>query len=177
MHASSLRSENLRLRKAKWTSEEDKLLVHAVEVFGTESWIKICQMVPGRTGKQCRERWIGQLSPQVSKTTWSEIEDKLLLELHNDFGNKWTSISKYLKGRSAISVKNRWNWLIRHNVTHGRHMSSTSSDECSSPKPAICEFLPHDPLLMFGNEHFGKAFEEFQAQLMLGSLTTPIRSV
>lgn len=161
------------IKKTKWTSYEDKLLVRAVETCGTESWIKISNMVPGRTGKQCRERWIGQLSPQISKMTWSRAEDLMLIDLHNIHGNKWTAISGYLVGRSAISVKNRWNFLIRHKRTQAR-LVEPEQEIYITPKPTTIELIPHDPLLLAANEKFGKSFEEFQAKLMLGNLPQAI---
>jgi hypothetical protein len=66
-------------------------------------------------GKQCRERWIGQLAPCVSKENWSADEDAVLIREHLAVGNKWTAIAAQLPGRSALQVKNRRNWLTRRN--------------------------------------------------------------
>jgi hypothetical protein len=43
----------------RWTVEEHSLLVRLVEDMGTErTWPQIAAKMPGRTGKQCRERWL-----------------------------------------------------------------------------------------------------------------------
>lgn len=45
-----------RQRMGRWTQDEDKRLAVAVMLFGSKSWRKISQLVPGRTHVQCRER-------------------------------------------------------------------------------------------------------------------------
>ena len=65
--------------------------------------------LPGRTGKQCRERWCNHLCPNINKSPWSLEEEMLLLLIHNKKGNKWSEISKYLKGRADNTIKNHWN--------------------------------------------------------------------
>ncbi len=49
------------LNKGKWTKEEDKHLVDAV-AKNLSSWGKVAELVPGRTSKQCRERWCHHVS-------------------------------------------------------------------------------------------------------------------
>lgn len=102
-----------RQHKIKWTYDEDVRLKEAVEKFGTDSWIRISQFVPGRNSKQCRERWMGQLAPSIKKESWSKEEDEILIHQHELIGNKWTAIATFLPGRSAINVKNRWSKIKR----------------------------------------------------------------
>ncbi|OHT09097.1 Myb-like DNA-binding domain containing protein [Tritrichomonas foetus] len=107
-------TSNLSQHKSKWTPEEDKKLLEAVALLGTDSWIRVSQRVPGRNSKQCCERWMGQLSPDIIKANWTPEEDEILLKQHALIGNKWTLIATMLPGRSAINVKNRWSRLKRH---------------------------------------------------------------
>nr|POE89381.1 transcription factor myb98 [Quercus suber] len=62
--------------KGQWTVEEDRLLIQLVKQYGVRKWSYIAQMLPGRIGKQCRERWHNHLRPDIKKDTWSEEEDK-----------------------------------------------------------------------------------------------------
>lgn len=102
-------------RKSMWTDAEDNLLREAVELHGTKNWSIVSTLVPGRNGKQCRERWSGMLDPELAREAWTLEEDKLLVQLHNQYGNKWAKISTHLPGRSRISLRNRWSYHVRHN--------------------------------------------------------------
>jgi hypothetical protein len=153
-------------RKTKWTPDEDEQLRAAVQLFGTDSWNKISAFVPSRTGKQCRERWIGQLAPSVSKDNWSPDEDSTLVRAHEVTGNRWTSIACQLPGRSALGVKNRWNWLMRHNslgIDAPNLTSASPPDVVETPKSQAV-FGP----LMINDGLFGAAFQQFQARMLAG---------
>jgi hypothetical protein len=69
--------------------------------------------MPGRAGKQCRERWHNHLCPNVIKSDWTEEEQWRLFLSHKLNGNKWTQISAVLQGRSDNSIKNHWNSKMR----------------------------------------------------------------
>ncbi|XP_020260943.1 transcription factor MYB3R-5-like isoform X2 [Asparagus officinalis] len=53
------------LVKGAWTKEEDDLILSQVKLHGTKNWSVIAKSLPGRIGKQCRERLFRQL-PSVS---------------------------------------------------------------------------------------------------------------
>lgn len=103
-------------KKSKWTPEEDQFLMESVNKHGMGNWSLVCQTVPGRSGKQCRERWINQLCPALNKDNWTPQEDAILIQQQRIHGNFWTKIAQFLPGRSANNVKNRWGWLSRHRI-------------------------------------------------------------
>ena len=103
-------------KKSKWTQEEDEKLLKAIEIVGNNKWAKISELVPGRSGKQCRERWMVTLNPEISKIDWKYEEDITLLKLQKEWGNKWATFTTYLPGRSTTSIKNRWTWLQRRGI-------------------------------------------------------------
>jgi myb proto-oncogene protein len=53
-------------KKGKWTPEEDVKLTKAVERHG-KHWGSVAVMVPGRTNRQCSERWVDTLDPTIGK--------------------------------------------------------------------------------------------------------------
>jgi hypothetical protein len=48
---------------------------------GKIHWRAIAKFLPGRLGKQARERWYNHLDPNLKKSEWSPEEDKMLIEL------------------------------------------------------------------------------------------------
>ena len=102
--------------KGQWTAIEDKKIVSMVNLYGTflesgfknsmifvakslifthryllgaKKWSQIAAQLPGRTGKQCRERWHNHLNPDINKSKkWTEEEDRIILESHLLIGNK-----------------------------------------------------------------------------------------
>ena len=75
---------NPSLVKGPWTPEEDAKVVQLVNEYGPKKWSLIAANLPGRIGKQCRERWHNHLNPHIRKDPWSEQEDRTILEA--DFG-------------------------------------------------------------------------------------------
>lgn len=105
--------------KGPWLPEEDSLLRQLVGKFGPKRWALIASHIPGRAGKQCRERWLNHLDTRVIKSDWTPEEDVILLEAQQRVGNKWSEIARLLPGRAENAVKNRFNSLITKRLTTG----------------------------------------------------------
>ncbi|KAJ6245584.1 myb protein-related [Anaeramoeba flamelloides] len=99
------------IRKGSWEKEEDELLYEAVQEIGPLAWTQVASFVPSRTPKQCRERWINQLNPELIHGNWTQKEDEIILQCRTSLGNKWATIQRKLPRRSANAIKNRYNSL------------------------------------------------------------------
>lgn len=102
-----------RHRKNKFTSQEDQHLVALVEQHGIKQWDVIAKSLPGRTARQCRDRWKNYLAPNVNQMPWTREEDQRLLHLYRLIGPRWSKMGSTFPGRTSVSVKNRWHKLRR----------------------------------------------------------------
>lgn len=101
------------LVKGPWTVEEDRKLLQWVKSQGAMKWSMCSELIPGRSGKQCRERWYNNLNPEVIKGNWTPREDYMIFKLFSLQGSKWSKIAEHFQGRTENSIKNRFYSTLR----------------------------------------------------------------
>jgi hypothetical protein len=101
------------LVKGAWKDAEDDTLRHWVLLNGPQRWSHCSKLIPGRSGKQCRERWFNNLDPNIVKGQWTDSEDRLIFDLYRKEGPKWSLIAQALPGRTENSIKNRFYSSLR----------------------------------------------------------------
>lgn len=110
------------LHKGKWTEEEDILLRYLVSLR-LENWGVVAARLPGRTSKQCRERWCHHLAPDVDKSAMTPEENKKLMELHTKWGNRWSKIAAevFILVNIRCNITSNPFYVITDAWPHGEH--------------------------------------------------------
>jgi len=102
--------------RKKFSPEEDTQLRQMVEKYGIKAWGKISELLPGRTPRQCRERYGNYLQPHLVNGEWSQEEEQQLIEKYHEIGPKWTKIASFFDTRSDVNVKNHWSAMKRRGL-------------------------------------------------------------
>uniref|UniRef100_A0A1D1XDW3 Myb-related protein 3R-1 n=1 Tax=Anthurium amnicola TaxID=1678845 RepID=A0A1D1XDW3_9ARAE len=158
------------LVKGAWTKEEDKHIIELVNKYGAKKWAVIASKMPGRIGKQCRERWHNHLNPAINKGAWTTEEEITLIRAHQTYGNKWAEIAKFLPGRADNSIKNHWNCSVKKKLDS--YLSSESGLLCPAPKITALD-LNSDPADM----EYSKEFSTLKASMIIDEKPIPALAV
>lgn len=165
--------------KCHWTVLEDDLLVKLVEEHGPGKWEFIARQIEGRTGKSCRLRWMNHLDPNLKKTPFTAAEQARLLELQQDFGNKWASMVHFFPGRTDNQLKNQYHILVKTRffknaaqyASSEQHHGSGSINEDSSAAVPIVSPLSSFPHPVTDYCGFPSSFNDIQQDTQTMPLT------
>ncbi|KAG2697604.1 hypothetical protein I3843_07G113700 [Carya illinoinensis] len=120
--------EKVGLKKGRWTSEEDKILLNYIQANGEGSWRSLPKNAGLlRCGKSCRLRWINYLRGDLKRGNISAEEELIIIKLHASMGNRWSVIASQLPGRTDNEIKNYWNSHLSRKIHTFRRVSRTET--------------------------------------------------
>ena len=112
----------IKCQRKKFSPEEDKKLKKLVETMNTYKWDDIAKYMPGRNGRQCRDRYKNYLSSSYFNGQWTVEEDSILRNKYFELGPQWSRLTQFFNNRSCNAIKNRWNYYV------SKHLNEISNE-------------------------------------------------
>lgn len=105
-------SQHKKRNHAIWTREEDKKLVEAINIYGTNNWSMVSNIVITKSRSQCAQRWNRTLNPDIKYSNWSQIEDQSLINAIQKYGTSaWVLVARHVGHRSDLQCRRRFQAL------------------------------------------------------------------
>ena len=83
-------------------------------------WPEIANKIPGRTPRQCYDRWNKYIKLKIKKGPWTPEEDERLLQAVGVHGTEnWPKIAKEIPDRTARQCRGHWNTCHNPNLNKG----------------------------------------------------------
>lgn len=111
-----------KITRMKFTPKEDEELIGLVSLYGDQNWVKISEEISKknqntnklvRTARQCKERYVNYLNPNLDNKEWTREEDECLLLNLLTTKHNFKTIKNIFPQRSEIAIRNRFNYLHR----------------------------------------------------------------
>ncbi|CAK7228707.1 hypothetical protein SCUCBS95973_006972 [Sporothrix curviconia] len=120
--------------KGSWTDAEDKRLVYIVTTTSCINWSNVADEMQGRSAKQCRERWVQNLRPDLEHEPINEMEGNFIMAHVETLGKKWAEIARRLeyetgRVRSDNNVKNWYNGTVNRQTRAERRREAAGQHQ------------------------------------------------
>lgn len=122
------------LKRKLWSNAEDVALEKLIGIQqDPPRWdiiaVQLAELNYTKTAKQCKDRWINNLSPLLNKNKWTSSESQELFRQYLQNGNRWKNISSIFSGRTDNAVKNQFFSVIRKSL---RTMNKFLGNSCNT---------------------------------------------
>ncbi|KAK3146059.1 hypothetical protein QOZ80_3BG0261000 [Eleusine coracana subsp. coracana] len=99
----------LRIRpSAAWTPEEDATLERLADEHGARHWRRVADHMPGRSSRQCRDRWRLHLARDEYHRPFTAADDEELARLFLRHAGRWSAVSRAAHRRTSRVMRRRW---------------------------------------------------------------------
>jgi hypothetical protein len=132
-----------------------------VKEHGANNWATIARLMPGRNARQCKDRWVSFLSPDIVNGPWTEEEEALLCEEFAVLGNSWKQITSKFPGRTDINVKSHWAVMQRRNKHLKQSKPPPLPVEAREPDVPDHDDGPNEGESLFCNKSFANESESW----------------
>ncbi|CAM6022858.1 unnamed protein product [Sphagnum balticum] len=75
-----------------------------VERHGQQCWSLIATFLTGCIGKQCPKRRHNHLRLDIKCDSWNKEEEEVLVSAHNNLGNRWADIAKFIPAELLAKI-------------------------------------------------------------------------
>jgi myb proto-oncogene protein len=107
--------------EGKWAVEEDAKLTDAVKKHGVNNWIAVAVFVPGRTYRQCHDRWAKHVDPIIKNDKWAVEEDAMMMRAVKEHGgSNWVAVAAMIPGRTNEQCHQRWFRSLNPGIKRGK---------------------------------------------------------
>ncbi|OBZ84038.1 Transcriptional regulator prz1 [Choanephora cucurbitarum] len=98
-------------KRGAWTREEDDLLLAGIKKFGYGRWKEIATIIPGRKGKQLKQRWDNTLAAKYVDQEW--LKNKIRDEGLNASSPASSRTSPVAKAHTSVTPRPS----VQHDMT------------------------------------------------------------
>eukprot|EP01130_Rhizamoeba_saxonica_P000661 TRINITY_DN10607_c0_g1_i1.p1 TRINITY_DN10607_c0_g1~~TRINITY_DN10607_c0_g1_i1.p1 ORF type:complete len:217 (+),score=36.62 TRINITY_DN10607_c0_g1_i1:44-694(+) len=120
--APGINKSKKRRKLNSWSKDESITLLNIIKQYGSGNWVLVAKLLQetlqgksSKTPSQCAQHWGRVINPDINKGPWEKDELIRLVQLHDLHGNKWSKISREMKGRTDIQCRRRMSQILKTN--------------------------------------------------------------
>ncbi|CAO3679268.1 unnamed protein product [Rhizopus stolonifer] len=108
----------------RWSLEDMEKLQNLIENFGEKQWKLVALKMGNRSADQCKNKWMYEKRIRKQEQSYTEIEDKQIMEYVDLFGESFEKIKREMKStKSVLQLKNRYLQIKRRLQAQGNDLS------------------------------------------------------